>query len=65
MAKKSDKKPLRLKPGNHQFVPGANDYHNNDNTTPQQLKWYLQHYPHIENMLQKEVEPTKDEEKAE
>jgi hypothetical protein len=42
---------LKLKPGNHQFLPG-DSFHNNDNTTPEQLAWYLSKYPYIAKFIE-------------
>lgn len=42
---------LKLKPGNHQFLPG-DSFHNNDNTTPEQLAWYLSKYPSIARFIE-------------
>ena len=36
-----------LKPGIHQFAPGGNAVHNNDNLTDEDAEWYLDKYPHI------------------
>ena len=41
-----------LKPGNHQFVAG-DAMHNNQNTTDEQLKWYIEAYPHITPLFDK------------
>jgi len=60
MAKSKDKpalKTLRLKPGNHAFS-GSHGHHNNDNTSSDEINWYLQHYPHIAGM----IEPDEPEE---
>jgi hypothetical protein len=42
---------LKLKPGNHQFLPG-DSFHNNDNTTSEQLAWYLSKYPSIAKFIE-------------
>lgn len=40
-----------LAPGNHQFAPGDAVLHNNDNTTDEDIDWYLIHYPHVKQLL--------------
>ena len=42
-----------LKPGAHQFAPGSHPVHHNENTTDEEIEWYLQQYPHISNLLEK------------
>lgn len=66
MAKKPTKhRILQLKPGNHSFVPGAHSFHNNENTGPEELQWYLEKYPHIQSMIEPEVTEIPEEDKAE
>jgi hypothetical protein len=40
-----------LKPGKHQFAPGAHAVHSNDNLTDEEAKWYLERYPHIAGLF--------------
>jgi len=40
-------KKYNLKPGRHQFAPGAPAEHTNDNLTDEEAEWYLKRYPHI------------------
>jgi len=45
-----------LKPGRHQFVPGAQALHDNENLSDENAKWYMDKYPHIASMF--ELMPT-------
>ena len=47
---KSDRK-YQLKPGVHAFAPNSKATHTNGNTTDAQIEWYLEHYPHISQLL--------------
>lgn len=60
MAKKPEK-ILRLKPGRHQFVPGVNSFHDNDNTTSDEIRLCMKVYPHIKDMLESPEEEAKPE----
>jgi len=40
-----------LKPGKHQFAPGSPAEHDNDNSSDEEIAWYLKAYPHIAALL--------------
>ena len=40
-----------LKPGRHQFAPGAPAVHSNDNLSDEEAEWYLERYPHIASLF--------------
>jgi hypothetical protein len=40
-------KKFKLKPGLHQFAPGSQAVHHNDNLSDEEAEWYLAKYPHI------------------
>ena len=45
------KKKYILKPGNHQFAPGAPAVHHNNNLSDEEAEWYLERYPHITQLF--------------
>jgi hypothetical protein len=47
------KKLYVLKPGRHQFIPGASATHHNGNITDDEAKWYLEKYPHIRPLFKR------------
>jgi hypothetical protein len=47
-----------LKPGTHQFVPGSQPVHHNENTSDEEIQWYLEKYPHIRDLLEAQPEQT-------
>lgn len=59
---KIPKKILKLKSGNHQFVPGAHSFHNNENTSSDELQWYMNRYPHIQNLFEPDNPDTSEPE---
>ncbi len=54
----ADNKKYRLKPGLHQFAPGAPAVHSNDNLTDEEAEWYLEKYPHIAGLFEIDEIPT-------
>jgi hypothetical protein len=42
-----------LKPGKHQFTPGAPAVHTNDNLTDDEAEWYIEKFPRIINLFEK------------
>jgi len=48
-----------LKPGVHQFAPGSHPVHHNENTTDEEIEWYLKLYPHIRHLLRSQPEQAK------
>ena len=49
-------KKYTLKPGKHQFAPGSPAEHDNDNTSDEEIAWYLKAYPHIAALIDKSPE---------
>ncbi|GAB3937012.1 hypothetical protein [Mucilaginibacter myungsuensis] len=45
-----------LKPGKHQFAPGGEAVHDNDNLTDAEAEWYLERYPHIAGLFVERLE---------
>jgi len=54
-------KKYTLKPGKHQFAPGSPAEHDNDNSSDEEIAWYLKAYPHIATLLEKSPEVGKTE----
>jgi hypothetical protein len=52
-----------LKPGKHQFAPGSHAVHDNDNLSDAEAEWYLERYPHIKSLFEKNPEVGKAESK--
>ena len=53
MAKKTDTPvTYQLKPGNHAFAPGGPALHNCENTSAEELAWYIEHYPHVKDLCE-------------
>ena len=52
-----------LKPGRHQFAPGSHAAHNNESLSDEEAEWYLEKYPHIASLFEKNenVETLEDE----
>lgn len=46
-----NRKKYILKPGKHQFAPGEYAWHDNDNLSDAEAKWYLERYPHIKSLF--------------
>jgi len=42
-----------LKPGRHQFAPGSHAAHNNESLSDEEAEWYLEKYPHIASLFEK------------
>lgn len=47
-------KKYLLKPGNHQFAPGSPAIHHNNNLSDEEAEWYLEKYPHITSLFEKQ-----------
>ncbi len=47
-------KKYLLKPGNHQFAPGSPAIHHNNNLNDAEAEWYLEKYPHIATLFEKQ-----------
>jgi len=61
------KKKYILKPGRHQFAPGSPAVHTNDNVSDKEVEWYLENYPHIAALIEKngaEVDQELESERA-
>ncbi|MGN6398722.1 MAG: hypothetical protein ACTHMI_24355 [Mucilaginibacter sp.] len=50
-----------LRPGRHQFAPGSPAEHHNDNSSDEEIGWYLKAYPHIAALLVEKLESCKGE----
>jgi hypothetical protein len=50
-----------LKPGKHQFAPGSHAVHDNDNLSDDEARWYLEKYPHIAQLFEKNRKVGKSE----
>ncbi len=57
----NQQKKYILKPGKHQFVPGDHAWHDNENLTDAEAKWYLEQYPHIRSLFIDDPEVGKTE----
>jgi hypothetical protein len=57
------KKKYILKPGKHQFAPGSNAVHTNDNLSDEEAEWYLDKYPHIA-ILFEDIPNTEDKDQS-
>lgn len=44
-------KKYKLKPGLHSFVPGGPAVHHDNNTTDDEIDYYISVYPHVKNLL--------------
>lgn len=44
-------KKYNLKPGLHSFAPGGPAVHHNENTTDEEIEFYLSKYPFIKHLL--------------
>ena len=51
----NQKRKFKLKPGLHQFVPGSQAVHHNDNLSDEEDEWYLAKYPHIADLFEESV----------
>lgn len=55
------KRKYILKPGRHQFAPGSPPVHTHDNLSDKEVEWYLEKYPHIAALIERNGEEVDEE----